>query len=138
MGVLIPRTSCIILFWSSLPPLESNWLTTDEVILGAGPLERVLNIGLAATALAGRLLAVKSLLIMLSSCGISAAAMGVEGGESSVTSSPISARVEDGVVVPGPPVSGSVAVSRDGGRPPPYDVGGEDDREVWGELDDPG
>jgi hypothetical protein len=64
--------------------------------------------------------------------------MGVEGGESSVTSSPISARVDDGVVVPGPPVSGSVATRREGGRPLPYDVGGEDDREVAGELDDPG
>jgi hypothetical protein len=64
--------------------------------------------------------------------------VGVEGGDSSVTSSPISARVDEGVVVPGPPVSGSVATRRDGGRPLPKEVGGEDDREVRGEFDDPG
>jgi hypothetical protein len=50
----------------------------------------------------------------------------------------MSARVDEGVVVPGPPVSLSVATSRDGGRPLPKEVGGEDDREVRGEFDDPG
>jgi hypothetical protein len=110
-------------------------------MLGATPPapERVLNIGFLATTLAGKLFGVKSLRIMLSSWGgISVAAVGVAGGESSVVSSPISARVEEGVVVPGPPVSGRVATRREGGRPPPMDVGGEEDREVWGEVDEPG
>lgn len=53
-------------------------------------------------------------------------------------SSPASAIVDEGVLAPGPPVSGSVAASREGGKPPPGDVGGDDDLEVLGEAEESG
>lgn len=114
-------------------------------MLGADPApapdcdRRSLNIGFVAMAFAGRLLGVKSLRTKLSSKGASSGlALGVAGGEKSVTSSPASARVEEGVMAPGPPVSGKVAASKEGGTPPPGDVGGEDEREVRAEAEDPG
>jgi hypothetical protein len=54
----------------------------------------------------------------------------VVGGESSVVSSPISARVEEGVAVPEPPLSGSECSTNEAGRPTPKDVAGEEEREV--------
>ena len=111
----------------------------DEVILGVDPCWRFLNIGLAAMAFAGKLFCVKSLRTRSSSeGGSSGLAFGVAGGEKSVTSSPASARVEEGVMAPGPPVSGRVAASNEGGTPPPKEVGGEEERDVWAEADDPG
>lgn len=58
---------------------------------------------------------------------------GVVGADLSSCSSPASARVDEGVIAPGPPISGKVAARSEGGRPPPGDVGGEDEREVPGE-----
>jgi len=66
----------------------------------------------------------------LSSCGISGAATGVVGGESSVVSSPISARVEEGVAVPEPPLSGSECSTNEAELPTPREVAGEEEREV--------
>lgn len=111
----------------------------DEVILGGAPDWRFLYIGFAAMALAGRLLGVKSLRTRLSSeGGSSGLAFGVAGGEKSVTSSPALARVDEGVMAPGSPVSGRVEASNEGGTPPPGEVGGDDEREVRAEADDPG
>lgn len=66
----------------------------------------------------------------LSSCGISGAATGVVGGENSVVSSPISARVEEGVAVPEPPLSGREFSTNEAGLPAPREVAGEEERDV--------
>ena len=67
-------------------------------------------------------------------------ATGVVGADSSNVLSPASARVDEGVMAPGPPISGSVAERRWLGSSRssiPGELGGEDVRDSCGETDEP-